>query len=220
MPSLTSHDTYAHAILDHVQTGAYPEEEDVVSAELPAAGLPVVKELIEQSRRDLETEVQRHSQEAAPDIDGWIVQAKQLRNDVQGLHNESRQIVEEAAHGSSLEGNVHDAGSQIRLLNEELTFNHGIEASLKRLQAIRQDLDNIQQAILEDHLPEATHQIRDVEAQGLLQGSPPASRISAVFSARCSELRNDIAARLTQSWNGHIVVDHAALAITLRHDDN
>lgn len=91
---------------------------------------------------------------------------------MQGLHNESRQIVEEAAHGSSLEGNVHDAGSQIRLLNEELTFNHGIEASLKRLQAIRQDLDNIQQAILEDHLPEATHQIRDVEAQGLLQGSP------------------------------------------------
>lgn len=53
MPSLTSYETYAQAILDHVQTGAYPEEEDVVSAELSAAGLPVLKKIIEQSRRDL-----------------------------------------------------------------------------------------------------------------------------------------------------------------------
>lgn len=54
MPSLTSHQPYAQAILDHVQTGAYPEEEDVVSAELAAAGLPLVIKLIEQSRQDLE----------------------------------------------------------------------------------------------------------------------------------------------------------------------
>lgn len=136
---------------------------------------------------------------------------------MQGLHNESHRIVEDAAHGSNLEGNVHDADSQIRLLNEELTFNHGIEASLTRLQAIRQTLDKIQQAILEDRLPEATHQIRDVEAQGLLQASPPASRISTVFSTRCSDLRNDVAARLVRSWNGYIVVAQAASAITIRH---
>ena len=54
MPSPTSHESYAQAILDHLQTGAYPEEENIVSAELPAAGLPVVEKLIEQSRRDLE----------------------------------------------------------------------------------------------------------------------------------------------------------------------
>ena len=168
----------------------------------------------------VQKEVQRHSQEAAPDVDGWITQAKQLRNDLQGLHNESRRIVEDAAHGSILEEHVHDASSQIRLLNQELTFNHEIEASLTRLQAIRQNLDNIQQAILEDRLPEATYQIKDVEARGLLQGRTPASRISAVFSARCSELRNDIAARLTHSWNGYIVVDLAASAITLRHGEN
>lgn len=43
---------YGQAVLEHVQSGAYPEEE-VISAQLPSSALPEVLKLIEQAREDV-----------------------------------------------------------------------------------------------------------------------------------------------------------------------
>ena len=54
MPPLDRPKQYAQAILNHVETGAYPNSEDVVSAELPPEALPNALQLIKQTREDLE----------------------------------------------------------------------------------------------------------------------------------------------------------------------
>lgn len=52
MPSQITSEQYGQAVLKHVQSGAYPEEE-VISAQLPPSALPVVSKLIEQAREDV-----------------------------------------------------------------------------------------------------------------------------------------------------------------------
>lgn len=44
---------YGQAVLEHVQRGAYPESEEIISAELPSSVLPQVTKLIEEAREDV-----------------------------------------------------------------------------------------------------------------------------------------------------------------------
>lgn len=48
MPSQITSQQYGQAVLEHVQDGAYPEE-DVISAQLPSSALPEVSKLIKQA---------------------------------------------------------------------------------------------------------------------------------------------------------------------------
>ncbi len=52
MPSQITSQQYGQAVLEHVQSGAYPEEE-VISAQLPSSALPEVLRFIEQAREDV-----------------------------------------------------------------------------------------------------------------------------------------------------------------------
>jgi hypothetical protein len=52
MPSQITSQQYGQAVLEHVQNGAYPEEE-LISAQLPSSALPEVWKLIEQARKDV-----------------------------------------------------------------------------------------------------------------------------------------------------------------------
>lgn len=53
MPPRITPQQYGQAVLEHVQTGAYPESEEVISADFPPSALPEVSKLIEQAREDL-----------------------------------------------------------------------------------------------------------------------------------------------------------------------
>lgn len=53
MQSRITPQQYGQAVLEHVQTGAYPETEEVISADLPPSVLPEVSKLIEQAREDV-----------------------------------------------------------------------------------------------------------------------------------------------------------------------
>lgn len=53
MPSQISYCEYAQAVLDSVRSGAFPENEEVVSAELPPSAVPTVLKLIDEARDDV-----------------------------------------------------------------------------------------------------------------------------------------------------------------------
>ena len=57
MPSRITPQQYGQAVLEHVQTGAYPESEEVVSADFPPSALPEVSKLIEQAREDVKVSI-------------------------------------------------------------------------------------------------------------------------------------------------------------------
>lgn len=53
MPSSIDPQTYGQVVLEHIQTGTYPDSEELVSAELPASALPEVSKLIDKAREDV-----------------------------------------------------------------------------------------------------------------------------------------------------------------------
>lgn len=57
-PQITSHQ-YGQAVLEHVQSGAYPESEEVISAELPPSTLPEVSKLVEQAKENVKVSLLR-----------------------------------------------------------------------------------------------------------------------------------------------------------------
>ena len=54
MPSRITPQQYGQAVLEHAQTASYPEDEDVVSAELQPSALPEVSRFIGQAREDVQ----------------------------------------------------------------------------------------------------------------------------------------------------------------------
>lgn len=57
MPSPIKPQQCGQAVLEHVQTGAYPESEEVISADLPPSALPEVLKLIEQAQEDVKVRI-------------------------------------------------------------------------------------------------------------------------------------------------------------------
>ena len=53
MPSQITHQQYGQAVLEHVQTGVYPESEAIISADLPPSVLPDISELIEHAQDEV-----------------------------------------------------------------------------------------------------------------------------------------------------------------------
>ncbi len=60
MPSRITPQQYGQAVLEHVQTGVYPESEEVISADFPPSALPEVSKLIEQAREDVKVCIYGH----------------------------------------------------------------------------------------------------------------------------------------------------------------
>lgn len=60
MPSQISYREYAQAVLDSVRSGAFPENEEVISAELPSSAVPTVLKLIDEARNDVKVCQQLH----------------------------------------------------------------------------------------------------------------------------------------------------------------
>ena len=57
MPSHITTQQYSQAVLEHVQTGVYPESEEVISADFPPSALPEISKLVEQAREDVKVSI-------------------------------------------------------------------------------------------------------------------------------------------------------------------
>ncbi|KAL9101133.1 MAG: hypothetical protein Q9163_003577 [Psora crenata] len=216
MPSYIRPQEYGEAILDHARSGAYPGSEDLVSSELPTSALSEVLELIEHAREDVKRNIRSISAETGPDIDGWISQAKQLRIDIERSQEEAQQIVGQAQRGKTLDESLTDAKSKFHLLQGELEFNRNLEVTLERLQALRSQLDQIQQAVLENNSLEVVDLLCGVHSEVASVSSSPNSRVAAVFSSEEANLRSDISAHLINCWNAYIHIDRDRPRIEIR----
>ena len=236
MPSRIESQLYGETILHHILTAAYPESEDVVSSELPASALPEILKLIGQARADVEVmlnlsdylkagqvlkrfgqkNIRRLSVESAPDIDGWISHAKQLRFDLQKSQEKAQDIVEQARHVRSLEEGATDAASKVHLLEGELVFNKSLEGTLERLQALQSLLHQIQQAALWNNLPEAIDLLDHFEPENTPASLPPNSRVASLFLSKGAELRSTITEQLKDCWDSRVHVDKIKRRIRIR----
>lgn len=155
----------------------------------------------------VQANVQRISKDSAPDIDGWISQAKQLRHDIELAYDTSSRIASGAAKAEGLQSQVSDAASKVALLEREVAFTETLIPVFARISRLRQVLGSIERAILEnrtvdvaDTLVQAASELDDIRARHNI-------RIAAFLKMRLTSLREEVEKSLLSRWNDLLHVE-------------
>ncbi|KAF1984495.1 hypothetical protein K402DRAFT_447537 [Aulographum hederae CBS 113979] len=216
MPSPNQHEDLAQAVLQSVELGAYPESEHVASAELPPEGLSVLLEAVGEARDEVKAEIRSLSRGAAPDIDGWIVQAKQLQADIQRSRVTANEIVRQAQSGEELRAQVDDAESKVALLQGEMAFNESLTATLEHMRTVSSILDTAQEAAVEDQIILALERLAEADKAMRCLDAFEESRFAGILQDRASQFRSALEEIVIECWNAIVKVDPTDHKITIK----
>ncbi|KAI9759554.1 MAG: ribosome biogenesis protein ytm1, partial [Candelina submexicana] len=218
MPSAVTETQLQQAVLQSVQDDTYPDSEAVISSSLPSSALPGLLARFKQAREELKVEIKEVSKDTAPDIDGWIAQAKQLHNDIEKSRATARHILDQSQEGVPAQEQVHDASNKVDLLKGELTFNETLAGTLGHVRRIREQLNLVQDAALGDQfikaielLAVALHEI------GHLRGFE-STRGAGALRHRAVGLRSAIIEALNECWDVLIVCNRSEQCIGIKSE--
>lgn len=99
----------------------------------------------------------------APDVDGWIAQAKKLQADIERSKATARNIVQQAETGKRLRSDATEAANKAGLLEKEVTFNETLVDILGQIRKTKITLEDCQNALVKGDLPRALATIRQVD---------------------------------------------------------
>ncbi|KAL8634112.1 hypothetical protein Q9189_000031 [Teloschistes chrysophthalmus] len=214
MPQKVSAKHLGQAILDSVHHGTYPDTEEIISAEFPPSAIPEALILFDHARGQIEARVRTTSQSSAPDIDGWVSQAKQLRTDIETAHSSSQDISVESVQNKQLRQHVHDAESKLRLLEGELAFNQRLATALAQIRSIDHAIRDTADQSRRDQVLEAIDSLAATETK--LESIPSARNIRAVgvLDVEIKSIRQEIAYSLNTKWQDSIHVGCLTFSIS------
>ncbi|KAK5167266.1 hypothetical protein LTR04_000036 [Oleoguttula sp. CCFEE 6159] len=217
MPSTLSAQEPGPAVLQFVEHGAYPEAEGIASAELPAAALPTLLNSLGEARENVKSEIRSLSREVAPDVDGWIAQAKQLQADIARSTAIAQEIVRQADVGKNLQAHVDDASSKADLLENELAFNETLSTTLAHVQDIYALLEGAQDAAVGRTL-QAVEKLEAADIAIAHLGEFENTRAVGLLRNHASELKAAIIEDANESWNALVYVNPSARHITIKDE--
>lgn len=215
MPPILTPEKLGHVVLESVEHGAYPDSEHVASAQLPQDALPTLLAGIERAQNEVKAEIRSLSRDAAPDIDGWIAQAKQLQADIERSRATAHDIVQQAEAGRSLQAHVEDASSKAALLKSELAFNDTLTATVERIKQASDLLDKAQDASVRHSIIEALDSMKQADNLIVHLGPFRDTRVAGVLHKRANQLREALAENAIGAWNLLLVVDVVHKRVTI-----
>jgi centromere/kinetochore protein ZW10 len=205
------------AVLQFVESGAYPSEESVFSAKLQPAGLSHLLQQLRAEQSQAKDALRGISRTAAPDVDDWIERARTLQADIQRSRDTARDIVQAAEVGREHLEKVKDARAKVELLEKEVVFNASLEKTLLRIREINSDLSDVKSAVVEGDLQRAVDKFRTAEkafAKLELQGTGTA----ALLERRLETLRDEVNDMVLQRWNQHFSVKAESRTFAVKRD--
>ncbi|KAL1793338.1 hypothetical protein ACET3X_008320 [Alternaria dauci] len=215
MPSQVSDDQLGDALLQSAEHGAFPQDEQVASATVPPSALPKLLEVVAKAREDTKNEVRKLSTEAAPDVDGWIAQARKLQDDIKRSQETAKDIVKQAEAGKENTARVQDAASKVSLLHTEIAYNESLAQAVEQLRDISSLLDSAQDAAVRGHVMHAIQTLEDADGAFQRLGPFTTTRVVGVLKNKEEQLKKAIVETVTESWNGLISVDNTNHRIAL-----
>ncbi|KAF1838329.1 hypothetical protein BDW02DRAFT_565155 [Decorospora gaudefroyi] len=216
MPSHASDEQLGDALLQSVEHGAFPQDEQVASATVPCSALPKLLEIVGKAGEDTKNQVRTLSRQAAPDVDGWIAQARKLQADMQRSQDTATEIVHQAEAGREMTARVQDAASKVSLLHSEIAYNESLAQAVEQLRDISALLDSAQNAAVHGHVLHAIQTLEAADGAFKRLGPFGAARVVGVLRSKEDQLRKAIVETVTDSWNGLMAVDNTKHRISLK----
>ncbi|KAK0894122.1 ribosome biogenesis protein ytm1 [Friedmanniomyces endolithicus] len=160
-----SADVLTPAILQYIDHNAYPDSEDVASADLGTDALSSLLEALHNAQTDVEQEVKALSQNTAPDIDTWITRAKDLQADILRSRETARQIVAEHEANKDLRAKGEEAGRKVQLLEKEVAFEETLAGTLEHVAYANDVLDAAQEHAVVGNVKDSLREIEEADAK-------------------------------------------------------
>ncbi|KAL8695508.1 MAG: hypothetical protein Q9218_000086 [Villophora microphyllina] len=214
MPSKISSERLGKAIVDSVQDGTYPDEEDIISAQFPPSAVPDALKLFDDARNQIQVPTSQCDPKGLQKLTTLLGSSKQLRNDIETAQRSSQDILAEAEQNNQLRQNVHDAGSKLRLLEREVAFNQDLATTLAQIRRIQHDIGHITDLLRHDELPKAIEILAGAET--VLESVGSAGNIKAVslLETEAKDLRQEIAHTLTKRWDDAIHINARTVSLS------
>ncbi|KAI9845132.1 MAG: hypothetical protein M1838_001860 [Thelocarpon superellum] len=217
MPSLPPETQLAQAVLHFVQDGAYPDSEDIISANLPPTTFSTLLSSLESARKDVKKELGTLGRHSAGDIDEWIQQAKKLQQDIESAKATAQEIVRHAEQGEQLDNQLGDVAGKKRLLDSEVAFNQTLVDALGLIYEIQTTLDQVETMTSTNRLSEAIDLLKICQGRLGQLGTSQNVTVVRMLKERADYLPQVIGESLGRSWDQWVVVDEANQSISIRH---
>ncbi|KAF2749467.1 hypothetical protein M011DRAFT_419823 [Sporormia fimetaria CBS 119925] len=214
-PSVSNQDL-GDAVLDSIRNGAFPQSEQVASAQVTTEALPKLLDIVRKAREDARDEIRTASRDAASDVDGWITQARKLQGDIKRSQEAAHDIVQQAEKGKEHTAKVQDAMVKVSLLYSEIGYNETLVHVVERIRDISALLDSAQDAAVHGTVMQALDKLEAGEATLKQLDAFENTRVVGVLTNRVNQLRAAIAEDMTDSWNALLVIDSSARRISFK----
>lgn len=210
------------AILQYVDTGAYPEAEDVVTADLQPNALANILEELRKEQHDVKQEIRALSSKTAPDIDTWIARAKELQVDILRSRETARQIVAEAEAGKELKAKVQDSGNKVALLEKEVSFNEALTGTLEHIRHASRILAQAQDEAVKGRVQPALEKLELAESSIRGLQAVEGSKSHSILTKKAETLRESLKELTLSGWNSLVNASYEGktIAVHSRKDDS
>ncbi len=160
--------------------------------------------------------MRRLSRAAAPDVDGWIAQARKLQDDIKHSQETAKEIVQLAESGKAHAAQVEDASNNVSFLQSEIAHKESLARTLEQLRDMATLLESAQNATIQGNTMYALQTLED--AHGLLQTLGPfqSTRPVSLLQNKEEQLRKNIIETVSETWKKLIVVDPASHKISIK----
>ncbi|KIV78028.1 hypothetical protein PV11_09793 [Exophiala sideris] len=197
-------DSDASALLcDAITKGTYPQSEELLTSDLSAELVPSLIKNISETQRELKEEITTTSKDGVGDVEQWMLQAKQVQEDIARCREESQRIVEEHRHVQALREEAIDYHRKVELLEAEVEFTETLKKELDDANTTAKSLRDVEDCLLKDDPCAAATRI-----QGLDNWTTNVlgSRTSTIIRDLRDELRLKTRVRLEARLNAQISI--------------
>lgn len=197
----------SQALLQAV-AGQYPDVADtLLTTEVDAGVLPGILQEIANDCNQALDDLRQTSRDVAPDVDGWIQQAKKLQADIEKSKATAREIVQQAEQAVELRRKYEDVSKKADLLKKEVAFNQKLETALTSIQDIYNKIVNGQRALQSGQLKGSLEQLKDIESSLAELRQIENTSVVDVLSRRAASLREDLVAEIKTQWSSLLHAD-------------
>ena len=163
-----------------------------------------------------QSDIRNLSRQAAPDIDGWIAQAKQLQADIERSKATAREIVEQAEAGRTLHSKIEDASNQVALLEKELAFNGTLSNTLADIKTASDIVDSAKDASIAQEILVALDGLEEVDKILASNRARSNTKVHGLLQSRIKSVRDDLIEETMSRWHALVRFNDNHSRITIQ----
>ncbi|ORY16227.1 hypothetical protein BCR34DRAFT_584447 [Clohesyomyces aquaticus] len=215
MSSHTSAEDIGEALLNSVESGVFPQNEQVASASI--FSYDEFLRLIYDAWEHKKNAIRLLSRHAAADIDGWLNQARKLRVEIEASIQKARRIAQQTQSGKDYTERIQDAASTTSFLHSELAYNVMVVTKTELFKDIMALLESVRRSVVDLESVD-THALDEL-AIGLKRlddlGSFKKARVAGLLRTQADNLQASALSIVSKNWYNAISKDTTIREITI-----